>query len=156
MLADYTARRAIEIAEDWTTWATRIPTFAIPEGVQVKLQPPYMCAMVRVHLEANGRSASIYLDVSDTLGTMGEPYWELFDGGECHRFLMGEVSELEQCIRETLGSDALNTWARHEEAASMAVEQEHGQCNDCEGRGEVGHPDDPCRKCSTCDGSGEL
>jgi hypothetical protein len=61
-----------------------MPIISFPSGMKVQPLLPSMGAACRFRL--NGYS--VYLDVFENLGSCGCPYWELYDGEECHRFFM--------------------------------------------------------------------
>ena len=75
-------------------WRSRIPEIPMREGWYVKVLPPTMGALCRIRI--NGYS--IYLDCYDILGFVGKPYWEIYDGTDCTRFLLDETEELADFI----------------------------------------------------------
>lgn len=83
-------------------WAKKIPTIQFPADWRVGIIPPFGGAMIRFKVATNtDRYISVYLDCYDNLGCVGEPYWEIYPYKEdCKRFLMNEVDELIQGIKE--------------------------------------------------------
>jgi len=72
-------------------WCQEIPELEFPEGMKVKIIPPFGGAAVR--FIANG--ISIYLDIDDSLGCFGSPYWEIYPYlGNPTRVAMEDTEEL--------------------------------------------------------------
>jgi hypothetical protein len=67
-----------------------MPIISFPSCMKVQPLLPSMGAACRFRL--NGYS--VYLDVFDNLGSVNGPYWEIYDGEECHRFLMNDWQEM--------------------------------------------------------------
>lgn len=93
-------RHELEAAEDWRAWAATVPPVSIPLGATIQVVPPFAGAIARMYVRKNGLEVSIYLDVFDRLGIMDEPYWELYDGEECYRFLLEDTDGLEECMAQ--------------------------------------------------------
>ena len=71
-------------------WVGLIPTIPMKAGWHVSVLPPIGGALVRMKI--NGYS--IYLDVYDHLGYMKAPYWEIYDGEDCSRFMLDDIEGL--------------------------------------------------------------
>ena len=96
-------RYNIEYEENWKKWCKEIPKLKFESDWEVKIIPPFGGAMVRFTIDYNGNHVSVYLDVNDSLGCMGEPYWEIYDGKEePQRFSMYDTDELMNGINELL------------------------------------------------------
>jgi len=98
-------RYDLERKEEWAKWTKRIPAIKFKETWEVKIIPPFSGAMARFWVDEGDAHVSVYLDVNDSLGCVGEPYWEIYpyDGDTC-RVLMSEPEELVQRITEALKS----------------------------------------------------
>jgi hypothetical protein len=83
---------------EWDKWMKEIPFLNFPSHWQVKIIPPVTWAIIRFRIRTDkmqeGRSISVYLDCYDMLGCVGEPYWEIYDGDECYRFLLKNHQEM--------------------------------------------------------------
>ncbi len=75
-------------------WMSLIPSIPMKEGWHVSVLPPRDGALCRMRI--NGYS--IYLDAYDHLGYVNSPYWEVYDGEECHRFMIHDVEGLVEFI----------------------------------------------------------
>ena len=60
----------------------KIPKMMFPNDMEVQPLVPINGATLRFRL--NGYS--VYLDNFNNLGSESGPYWEVFDGVDCHRF----------------------------------------------------------------------
>lgn len=104
---DGLARCKVESKEKWMEWGIQIPALEFPPGWKIKITPPFAGAMVRFRVSTAktkpNADVSVYLDVSDSLGCMGEPYWEVYPvEDDTERFLMNETDELIKCIAKAL------------------------------------------------------
>lgn len=100
-------RYKIEEREKWREWAFKIPWLKFPEGWEVRSVPPFGGAIARFHVKNGDDFISVYLDCFDTLGCVGEPYWEVYPyKGDCTRFLLNETDGLLRCIQEILDKNA--------------------------------------------------
>ena len=101
---DVMKRYAVERADDWMGWISKIPFLPeMPSGFQIKVIPPFGGALVRFQVQKPGNHVvSVYLDVADRLGCYGAPYWEVHpyfgDVGRCD---MDNVSELVKMIGDS-------------------------------------------------------
>lgn len=79
--------------EHWNEWRNNIPTLNFPSSWNVRIWPPFAGALIRFQVN---NKISVYPDVADNLGYVGQPYWELYPNaeGDCSRHLMEETEEL--------------------------------------------------------------
>lgn len=97
------SRYQIESDERWTDWMRSIPSLKFLPEWEVKVIPPFGGAMARFRVSHGDKSISVYLDVYDCLGCMGEPYWEIYPyEGDTFRCLMNETEELIEAIDKAL------------------------------------------------------
>ena len=68
----------------------RMPEMVFPAGMTVQPVIPFGGATCRFML--NGYS--VYLDHFDELGCVRRPYWEAYDGDDCHRFMLDDWQEM--------------------------------------------------------------
>jgi len=99
-------RAEVEKHEKWNEWAAKIPDFELKAGWRLWIIPPSCGALVRFRINLGKVSTSVYLDVNDSLGCVGEPYWEVYpyDDGDVARVLMNDTDDLIKCIEESLAS----------------------------------------------------
>lgn len=88
---------------------TEYPYLRFPATWEISITSPHPHAEVRFLVRRRGsnvRGISVYLDTRDALGSVGQPYWEIYpycDGG-IRRFLLGEEDEMLRAIRYALAS----------------------------------------------------
>lgn len=92
-------RYALEQAEGWDNF-TNLPHFAIPPGVQVQMMPPIGGALIRLCLWKGPQRLSIYFDTLDRLGSVGQPYYEIYPNldRDISRFIIGEEDRMSEEI----------------------------------------------------------
>jgi hypothetical protein len=97
-------RHEIERYESWLEWTKKIPHLRFEKEWKVQIIPPFGGAIARFIVEnTSGKRCSIYLDVFDKLGYVGEPYWEVYDfETEPEIFLMEDTDGLLDYIKELL------------------------------------------------------
>ena len=85
-------------------WVGKIPHVPFKPKWDVRAQPPFGGALIRYTVEYKGCAVSIYLDVDDSLGCMGKPYWEIYPGtkGDPDRFLLDETAGMAKAIGKSL------------------------------------------------------
>lgn len=100
-------RYKIEEAEGWRELAFKIPFIPIREGWRIAPIPPFAGAAARFRVQLpDGQIKSVYLDVNDSLGYYGKPYWEVHPyRGDCGRCDMENVDELVEMIADTQGDE---------------------------------------------------
>jgi hypothetical protein len=90
--------------EDGAALAPLLPP--IPAHWRLRLRPSSFGATLRfgVSTGKGGREISVYFDAFDKLGSVGEPYWEIYPDrrGEAARFLADEVEEMFGAINASL------------------------------------------------------
>lgn len=96
-----------EVEERYRKHGDTAGLIEFPEGWKIKIIPPFAGAMgrFRVYNNDESKSVSVYLDCYDSLGSVGEPYWEIYPTIEddCARFLMGDEDLLVKEIKRTFG-----------------------------------------------------
>lgn len=114
MMDDFASRfdlqvRRIKVEDDekWRDWVFRVPEIPMPTGWRVRVTPPYAGALVRFGVtNLSGQHKSVYLDVWNRLGYMGEPYWEVYPvNNEPARCTMEDVAELVRLIEAPRGDE---------------------------------------------------
>ena len=90
----------IEEVREWEKWRLLIPWIPMKSNWQMKPQPPFTGAVVRFLIQNDtGKDCSIYLDCYDNLGSVGQPYWEIYPvDGDTARVLMNDVHGLVKAI----------------------------------------------------------
>lgn len=112
-MKDYETRFQIEQDEKWREWSNIIPEVHFKEDWNVKIIPPFGGALIRFRVIKNDNEVSIYLDVDDSLGFVGKPYWELYPiscssvscDTDTHRFFINDVDGLIDSISMYLDVD---------------------------------------------------
>jgi hypothetical protein len=113
-------RMIIDSLDKVDQWMRAIPPIHFKEEWAVRSLPGTFGAMSRIWIN---NDVSIYLDVYDRLGFMGQPYWEIYDGRETIRFPMNDVNGLLECINRAVSFNQLP-----KETRELLVEMEdtHG------------------------------
>jgi hypothetical protein len=95
-----------EQSQRYKEWQDKIPHIPFRHYYwDVRAIPPFGGAILRYRVKHNGKEVSIYLDAYDELGSVGQPYWEIYpcaDGGTW-RCLLNEVGDLVAEIAKALG-----------------------------------------------------
>ena len=83
-----------------------IPYLNFPNEWEVKITPPFSGASIRFMAKKNDKTVSVYLDCFNSLGYVGEPYWEIYPAvnGDCERFLLNEHKEMIKSIDKSLNN----------------------------------------------------
>lgn len=97
---DRTKRISLEKEWEWDTLPAIMPWIKFPPDWEIKMMPPFGGADVRFWVKLpSGNIKSIYFDSHDTLGIVGEPYWEVYpyldDVGRC---LANDITQLLEMI----------------------------------------------------------
>ena len=96
-------RCEVEKNEDWRLWNSKIPDIEFKEGWRVKPLAPFCGALVRFLVKLGDASVSVYLDVNDSLGCVGRPYWEVYPyHDDVVRIYMEDAEELVMFIDKSL------------------------------------------------------
>ena len=92
----------MELAEGWQGAVSKIPFIQFPPDWQIQVIPPFGGALCRFQvLLPSNKKISVYLDWNDSLGCVGEPYWEVYPSlGDARRCLLLEIPELLQLIAD--------------------------------------------------------
>ncbi len=89
---------------EYAKWCQEIPYIIFPSDWEVKIVPPFFCAVVRFSVKKGNALVSIYLDCYDTLGYYGEPYWEVYPvSGDVSRCAMQDIDSLVREITISIG-----------------------------------------------------
>lgn len=104
-------RSFIEYEENWGDLISDIPSLNFKPEWDIKIIPPFGGAMGRFTVKYKDKIISVYYDVNDSLGYMGEPYWELYptqglpedkDDFYPKRYLNNETEEMLEEIEKIL------------------------------------------------------
>jgi hypothetical protein len=106
MLRLWELQAEYEKLKEFRKWQKEMPYLTFKPHWQVKVIPPFAGAVARFVVKDGESTVSVYFDVDDTLGYVGEPYWEIYPDkeGDNARFLMNETDELIQAISDSLES----------------------------------------------------
>jgi len=105
-------RASPELESHWAEWTPKIPYLHFPFDWHVRALPPFGGALIRYDIRLyagpgeSPRYVSIYLDVNDSLGSMGEPYWEIYSNAddETSRHMMNDTDDLLREIYDILNN----------------------------------------------------
>lgn len=102
----FEATHLLEQANDWRGWVKKIPFIDFGDDLLVQPIPPFTGAVARFRVRSKKHvkhEISVYLDCYDTLGIVGQPYWEAYQiDGDTARFMMDDTKGLVECIRKEL------------------------------------------------------
>jgi hypothetical protein len=100
----WTVTGAANVEFEWMKWKELIPYIPFEKGWEVKIVPPFACAIVRFNVKKDNKEASIYLDCYDLIGSVGKPYWGVysFQTQDVERTLMDDVPGLLLSIKRAL------------------------------------------------------
>jgi hypothetical protein len=74
-----TSRYEVESQQKWREEVKHIPFIQFPVDWKVQIIPPFGDAVIRFRVKLpSGMDKSVYLDVRDSLGCVGSPYWEVY------------------------------------------------------------------------------
>ena len=94
-------------------WGARIPALHFEKEWDVKIIPPFGGAVIRFHINHNGKFVSVYFDGYSEYSELGYmvdendepiPYWEYYDGEECYRYYIDESEQMMTDIKKFLES----------------------------------------------------
>ena len=97
-----------EEVQEYRKWAKELPTLHFEKEWDVKIIPPFAKAIIRFTIDYNGKHVSVYFDGYSELGYMIDdddepiPYWEYYDGKDCHRYYMEETEQMMRDIKNFL------------------------------------------------------
>lgn len=93
---------------DSMTWQDKLPFLQFKPDWLVRIVPPFVGAVIRFKVRKNTtpghQNVSIYFDAFNHLGSMRNPYWEVYPAadGDTARFHLGEESEMMEEIEASL------------------------------------------------------
>ena len=90
--------------QDYDYWRVNVPFLKFPAEWEISITPPFATAMVRFRVRHDNCEVSVYLDCHDTLGSVGEPYWEIYPSADddIERFLLNNTDGLLDGIQRSL------------------------------------------------------
>ena len=94
--------------KNYDKWMKELPFFHFDKEWDVKILPPFTGAIIRFCIDNKGKRVSVYFDADASLGSMYDdndepiPYFEYYDGNDCHRYLLNEADQMMDDIREFL------------------------------------------------------
>lgn len=97
-----------ERLQEHRKWMTKMPSLHFEREWDVKIIPPFGGVLTRFTIDHNGKHVSVYFDGYSELGWMYDddnnpiPYFEYYDGEDTHRYLMDEVDEMMEDIKNFL------------------------------------------------------
>lgn len=107
-----TGRAQMEAEGGWQqlTLFDNLAWLRFPPGVEVAIIPPVTMAAARFRIRKIGdvdAGVSVYLDSTDSLGSVGSVYWELYPNkeGDTERYLLEETEQLMAALSRALGLD---------------------------------------------------
>lgn len=101
----------VDTIREYRKWCREIPALKFDPNWEIRIIPPFGGAIVRFTADYNGKHVSVYFDAYSELGYMYDsndepiPYWEVFDGNDCSRYLLGKEDEMMEHIKNTLNID---------------------------------------------------
>jgi hypothetical protein len=101
---DFAARANVEAKEGWREFCSKIPRLCFQEDWEIHMIPPWAGAMLRFEVVYGTAYVSVYLDVYDSLGIVGQPYWEVYplNGGDTFRCFMDDTDTLLAAISDSI------------------------------------------------------
>lgn len=99
-----------ETLQECRGWCARIPALHFEKEWDVKIIPPFGGAVIRFCIDHNGKHVSVYFDGYSELGYVLDkndkpiPYFEYYDGEDCHRYWIDESEEMMADIKNFLES----------------------------------------------------
>jgi len=93
----------------WAEVYLSAPFLSFPPDWEIQFIPPTCGATMRFRVRLRSvpsRTVSVYADYTDTLGSVGQPYWEIYPDAEggTSRFLLAETYALRFAIQKSLES----------------------------------------------------
>ena len=104
-------RKQIETEERWRDWMAEVkdsPPLKFKGEWNLFIIPPVNGVMTRFFVEKGSKSVSVYLDCLERKGSVGSPYYEVFqtegvvNNKSPKRFLINETKELIDCLSDIL------------------------------------------------------
>ena len=95
-------KKLVKAQHEWTH-EKQVPILNFKKDWKIRIIPSFGGCMIRFIVYKNEKSVSVYFDVNDSMGIMGEPYWEMYPyKDDTYRFLLGEEDKLIEYIEEEL------------------------------------------------------
>ncbi len=108
----------IDSLQEYQKWAQEIPFMRFPADWEIKIIPPFCGAIVRFVIRRinEEKSISVYLDCYGTLGSLGDPYWEIHPyNGDTYKCYLNETGNLIDAIDYALGNkESILTKSKHD------------------------------------------
>lgn len=122
-MGTFLKRLEVEKAENWRDIVSQVPYIAFPYSWKVAIVPPFAGAVARFLIrreainekgEKTFASVSVYLDWHSQLGSVQEPYYELYPAknGDTDRFLLNDTDAMIEAIEAALTAQEFNRWRR--------------------------------------------
>ena len=99
-----------ESLQECRKWGSIIPALHFEKEWDVKIIPPFGGAVIRFCIGYNDKHVSVYFDGYSELGLMYDdegnpiPYFEYYDGEDCHRYYIDGSEEMMSDIKNFLES----------------------------------------------------
>ncbi len=99
-----------ERVQESRKWMSKIPALHFEKEWDVKIIPPFGGAVIRFWINHNGKHVSVYFDGYSELGYMVDkndepiPYFECYNGEDCHRYYMDETELMMEDIKNFLNN----------------------------------------------------
>ena len=99
-----------ENLQESRAWGSKIPALHFEKEWNVKIIPPFGGAVIRFYISYNNKNVSVYFDGYSELGHMVDendepiPYFEYYDGEDCHRYYIDESEDMMNDIKKFLES----------------------------------------------------
>lgn len=97
-----------ESLQECRKWCDKLPRFNFDKEWDVQIIPPFGGAIIRFCIKYKDKQVSVYFDGYSELGYMFDendkpiPYFEYYDGTDCHRYYMHESEKMMNDIRDFL------------------------------------------------------
>lgn len=81
-------------------WVNKIPHVQFNPEWDVRAIPAFGGAVIRYMVRQGDLRVSVYLDAYDNIGSVGQPYWEIYPNaeGDTDRILLNETADLVEAI----------------------------------------------------------
>ena len=119
--------------KNYDKWMKELPFFHFDKEWDVRILPPFTGAIIRFCIDYKGKRVSVYFDADASLGSMYDdndepiPYFEYYDGNDCHRYLLNESEKMMNDIRAFLNGGDVSDLENNFIAVDTAEEKDF--CN---------------------------
>lgn len=99
-----------DILRETKKWVKELPALHFEKEWDVKIIPPFGGAIIRFHINHNGKHVSVYFDAYSELGWMKDedgnpiPYFEYYNGEDTCRYYIDEADQMMKDIKKYLNS----------------------------------------------------